>query len=253
MSQHYDVAVVGTQLSGIIAAALLAKRGRRVILIDHGEQTNAYRRNGLRLPLVPTLVPNLEDSPPAKLVHHELALGPQLRAKLEIQATSFQAVMPGHRIDVRSTPDQWLDELRLEFPDIVDQLREFFTRLLELDAEITAFLAKQPKLVPSGFFDGMKVKRVLAEMEHLDIPFEDHPIFRSIPQDHPLRDMLLGPLSFFGNLSASSPSAFHAVRLIARYYRGTVSFSDRLFDMTDIFVKAAQDAGVDVGRGAQVK
>src|SRR5262249_36986125 len=132
MSQHYDVAVVGTQLSGIIAAALFAKRGRRVVLVDHGEQTNAYRRNGFRLPLVQTLVPSLDDSPPAKMVHQELALGPQLRAKLETSTTSFQAVLPGHRIDVRPTPEAWLGELTLEFPEIVDQVRGFFTRLLEL-------------------------------------------------------------------------------------------------------------------------
>ena len=171
MSQHFDVAVVGTQLSGIIAAALIAKRGRRVVLVDHGEQTNSYRRNGFRLPLVPTLVPNLDDSPPAKIVHQELALGPQLRAKLETPATSFQAIMPGHRIDVRSSPEAWLGELKLEFPELVDQVRDFFTRLIEIDGEISAFLAQQPKLLPSGFFDGFKVKRTLAEMDHLDVPF----------------------------------------------------------------------------------
>lgn len=253
MSQHFDVAVVGTQLSGIIAAALLAKRGRRVVLVDHGEQTNAYRRQGYRLPLVPTLVPNLDDSPPVKLVHHELALGPQLRAKLETPTTSFQAVMPGHRIDVRATPEAWLGELKLEFPELVDEVREFFTQLLALDDEITAFLAKEPKLAPTGFFEGMKVKRVLSEMEHLDIPFEEHPIFQKIPKEHAIRELLLGPLSFFGNLSTNSPSALHAVRLIARYYRGTVTFSDRLFDMADIFVKAADEAGVEVRRGALVR
>lgn len=253
MSQHFDVAVVGTQLSGIIAAALLAKRGRRVVLVDHGEQTNSYRRNGFRLPLVPTLVPNLDDSPPAKLVHQELALGPQLRAKLETPSTSFQAVMPGHRIDVRSNPEAWLGELKLEFPELVDQVRDFFTKLLEIDNEISAFLARQPKLLSTGFFEGFKIRRELSEMDHLDVPFEEHPIFQSIPTDHPVRELLLGPLSFFGNLSAQSPSAFHAIRLIARYYRGTVSFTDRLFDMADIFVKAADEAGVDVRRGALVK
>ncbi len=253
MSQHFDVAVVGTQLSGIIAAALIAKRGRRVVLVDHGEQTNSYRRNGFRLPLIPTLVPNLDDSPPAKIVHQELALGPQLRAKLETPTTSFQAIMPGHRIDVRSSPEAWLGELKLEFPELVDQVRDFFTRLIQIDGEISAFLAQQPKLLPSGFFDGFKVKRTLAEMEHLDVPFEEHPIFQSIPTDHPIREVLLGPLSFFGNLSAQSPSAFHAIRLIARYYRGTVTFTDRLFDMADVFVKAAEEAGVTVRRGALVK
>ena len=37
--------------AGLIAAALLAKRGAQILLVDNGESSTAYRRNGLRLPL----------------------------------------------------------------------------------------------------------------------------------------------------------------------------------------------------------
>ena len=137
-TQHFDVAVIGGQVSGLISAALLAKRGRRVLLLDHGENTAYYRRKGLRLPLVPTLVPTLDSAPAVQKVHDELGLGPDLRMSSEPLDPAFQAIMPKHRIDVRVDRAAMLAELSLEFPDLVAPLRHFFERLFQLDDEITA-------------------------------------------------------------------------------------------------------------------
>lgn len=253
MSQHFDVAVIGTQASGLITAALLAKRGRRVLLVDHGENITTYKRRGYKMPLVPTLVPTLEDSPPIRAVHEELGLGPELRGKLGAPEASFQAVMPGCRIDVRATPDNLLEELGQEFPELVEPTREFFHKLFLLDARITEFLSRTPPLPPAGLFEKWRAKKLTGELAYLGKPFEKDELLAGIPEDHPLRDMLLGPLSFFGHLATGAPSTFHAARLIARYYRGVLSFTDRLTTVHAIFQKAAEDAGVVVRHGAVVR
>jgi len=253
MTQHFDVAVIGGQSSGLIAAALLAKRGRRVILLDHGENTTYYRRKGLRLPLVPTLVPFFESSPPVQKVHDELGLGPDLRTNSEALDPLFQAVMPKHRIDVRADREALLEELRQEFPDTVGAVGTFFDKLFALDHEISDFLEQSPPLPPAGVRDKLRARGMLARAQHLDAPFENHDLLSGIPADHPLREMLLGPLTFFGHLGGDQPSTFHAVRLIARYYRGVLGFADRLGGLQAMLMKVAEQTGVDIHHGTVVK
>jgi phytoene dehydrogenase-like protein len=253
MTQHYDVAVIGGQSSGLIAAALLAKRGRRVILLDHGENTTYYRRKGLRLPLVPTLVPFFESSPAVEKVHDELGLGPDLRTTSQALDPLFQAIMPRHRIDVRADRYALLEELRKEFPAEVDAVAAFFEKLFALDEEISDFLAESPPLPPAGLREKLRTRSLLARAQHLDAPFESHDLLSGFPPDHPLRELLLGPLTFFGHLGTDEPSTFHAVRLIARYYRGVLGFADRLGGLQATLLKVAEQAGVDIHHGAVVQ
>lgn len=253
MTQHYDIIVVGMQTSGVIAAGLLAKRGRRVLLLDHGEQTSSYRTKGLALPLVPTIVPTLEDSPPMRQVHDELALMPALRAKSSPVEVAFQALMPRQRIDIRTRRDALLDELRAEFPDVVDATAEALNRIFELDDIISGFLAANPPLPPATWVERWRIKKGLEKVAHLDKPFEADELLGGLPADHPVRELLLGPLYFFGHLTSDVPTTLHAVRLIARYYRGVVTFQDRLGGLAALLVKAAEQAGVEVKRNAVVR
>lgn len=252
MSEHFDVAILGSQTSGLIAAALLAKRRRRVVLIDHGENVTSYRHKGVHFPLVPTLVPSLEDSPAIKQVHEELGVSPELRARVSVDATVFQAIMPNHRVDVKNKTEAFLDELRFEFPDLVGPVRLFFQRLFELDKEITEVLSELPALPPRGFFERRSAKKILARYPHLDEPFEDNALLADIPRDHPVRDLLLGPLTFFGHLNSPEPSTLHAVRLVARYYRGALTFEDRLGGLRALLEDTAKSAGVSFRRNSLI-
>ncbi|MEL6543998.1 MAG: NAD(P)-binding protein, partial [Myxococcota bacterium] len=173
MSQHYDVAVIGTQTSGLIAAALLAKQERRVVVIDHGENVRFYRHHGVHMPLVPTLVPSFEDSPAIKRVHEELGIGPEIRAQVAMDEPVFQAITPGHRIDVFSKAPAFLEELGKEFPDLVEPVRRFLDRLFELDREISTVLADLAPLPPPPPLERRAGKRKRGEHSHENAPNED--------------------------------------------------------------------------------
>lgn len=253
MAQHFDVAVVGMQTSGIIAAALLAKRGRRVLLVDHGENTTTYKRNGLCLPLLPNLVPTIDQSPYVQRVHEELGMGPELRAVSKPLEPSFQAVMPKHRLDIDSKHEAILAELHHEFPTLVEPVNAFFTKLFALDDELSAFLTNAPPLPPNNWWQHLKYRRALNKVAHLNAPFESDALLAGIPDNHPLRDLLLGPLTFFGHLWGDTPSVFHAVRLISRYFRGVSVFEDGVGGLARLLLQTAERAGVVVRRGAVVQ
>lgn len=252
-AQHFDVAIIGTQTAGLIAAGLLAKRDRRVIVLDHGENVRFYRHHGIHMPLVPTLVPSFEDSPAIKRVHDELGIGPELRNHVEMHEPAFQAVMPQHRIDVMSKRSAFLEELALEFPELLEPVKQFFDRLFELDRQISEALPNLDPFPPASWFERLSLKRKLKEFAHLDRAFEDGEMLRGIPEDHPVRDLLLGPLTFFGHLEPDAPSSLHAVRLMARYFRGSLTFTDRLGGLHKMLQDAITEAGVSFQTGAMVQ
>ena len=253
MAQHFDIAVIGMQTSGVIAAALMAKRGRRVLLVDNGENSNIYRRNGLCLPLVPNLVPAIEQSAYVQRVHDELGMGPELRATVKILEPVFQAVMPKHRMNIESKREALLTELRYEFPELVQPVETFFTKLSALDDELSAFLNNAPPLPPNTWFERVRYRSAFAKVAHLNEPFETNELLAGIPEDHPVRELLLGPLTFFGHLWGETPTLFHAARLISRYFRGVSTFGDGVGGLARMLLVAAERAGVTVRRGAMVR
>ncbi|MEL7304405.1 MAG: NAD(P)-binding protein [Myxococcota bacterium] len=252
MTQHYDVAVIGTQTAGLIAAALLAKREHRVIVLDHGENIRFYRHHGIHLPLTPTLIPSFEGSPPIKQVHDELGISPELRNAVVLQEPSFQAVMPEHRIDIVGRRPAFLEELRYEFPELVEPVRRFFERLFERDEEIGQLLSDPGPFPPNGWKERIGLSRKRNAFSRFSAPFEESEMLEGIPENHPVRDLLLGPLTFFGHLNPTTPSSLHAIRLIARYFRGSLTFKDRIGGLHGLLQNAAEDSGATIKHGALV-
>lgn len=253
MAQHFDVAVVGTQISGIIAAALIAKKGRRVLLVDHGENTAYYRRKGMVLPLMPSLVPSLETSPPVQRIHEALGLGPDFRAASRVMKPAFQAVMPGHRIDIPADREDLIKELAREFPLQKELLQRFFAQLYKINDDIDVALSNNLPLPSTRWRHRLKTKRDIARLAELDAPFETHALMDGIPEGHPVRELLLGPLAFFGHLWSEAPSTMHAVRLIARYFEGSVTFKEGVNGLSKLLLGAAERAGVEIRRSAVVR
>ena len=54
-TNHYDLIVLGTDFAGLVAAALVARRGKRVLVIPHGPIDGRYRlaRRGFSLDTAP--------------------------------------------------------------------------------------------------------------------------------------------------------------------------------------------------------
>lgn len=253
MAQHYDVAVIGGQVAGVIAAALLAKRGRRVLLLDHGENATTYTRRGFLLPLAPGILPQLENSPAMHRVHDELGLAPVIRTEARLLSPSFQAILPRHRFDIASDPEALVAEIAKEFPREAPAASAFFTRLLAADDEMSAFLRDSSPLAPRTAWQWWRSRSLHARTPFLAQPFAASSWLAGLDADHPLRAALLSPLHFFGHLALETPSTLLAVRLLARYYRGVVTLADRHGGLRAFLLRAARQAGVEIRMGAVAK
>jgi flavin-dependent dehydrogenase len=77
-TNHYDLIVLGADVAGLVAAALVARRGKRVLVLPHGPVEGVYRLAGRVLPYEVAPVVHL-GTPPCERVLHELGLVQQMR------------------------------------------------------------------------------------------------------------------------------------------------------------------------------
>lgn len=114
-TNSYDLIVVGDDFAGLVAGALCARRGMRVLMLSQGGQPSGYVLGPHRLPVEPLCLAGL-GSPLVQRVLEELQIGHALKRKLVQQAVSFQFASPELRLDVSADEHNLANELRRELP-----------------------------------------------------------------------------------------------------------------------------------------
>jgi hypothetical protein len=219
----YDVCVVGSQLGGVVAGALLARRGFRVLHVAHDDPGFHYVDQGYVLPFGPAVVPSPRQMPSAEAVLTELGLATDFSRALAPSDPDLQLLLPKHRVDVSRDAAVLRTELRREWPNEAEPLEAGFGALGTLFDFAGFFLRAAPPLPPEGFGERRTVKKALkmassapgapAEPVGAARPFtgfEDHELVQSLTIAHRFLTYLDGP-----------PSPLSLVRLLGGAFRGT--------------------------------
>ncbi len=218
----YDVCVIGSQLGGVGAGALLARRGYRVLHVDHDGLGGSYEDGGYLLPYAPAILPSPRAFPGAEAVLGELGLTTDLGRQLEPCTPDLQLLMPRNRVDLPRDPAVRHAEFRREWAAEADRLEAGFGELQRLFDAATPFLKAMPPLPPKGFGDRRAVSKALRFAESApgaprDVgetaPFagmEDHPLVRGLRAAHRFMSYCEGP-----------PAPLSLVRLLGAALRGT--------------------------------
>jgi phytoene dehydrogenase-like protein len=219
----YDVCVVGSQLGGVVAGALLARRGFRVLHVAHDDPGFHYVDHGYVLPFGPAVLPSPRHLPSAEAVLSELGLATDVARALSPSEPDLQLLLPKHRVDLSREPALLRTELRREWPREAEALEAAFGELGTLFDFAGFFLRAAPPLPPDGFVERHAVRKALkvassapgAPPRRADEarPFDglaDHELVRSVLTGHRFLTYLDG---------AASPLSL--VRLLGGAFRGT--------------------------------
>ncbi len=162
-SRHvYDVIVLGGQLSGAIAGALLSKRGYRVLLVEHDGMGPGYEHEGFVMPFAPFLAPPLKAMPAFDEVLTELGLSTVVQRALKPNAPEMQLVLPRHRVDLHHDEARRMVDLRREFGEDSERFNAAYKRASSQHEQSAAFFKEQPDLPPEGFLESFKLKRLIS-------------------------------------------------------------------------------------------
>lgn len=126
----YDVAVVGAGVGGLLTAAFLAKRNKKVILLETagtlGDALGFVETQGFRFSPMPSLTFGFEQGGAAAAACAELGI----HESASLRSPSYQVALPDRRVSIFAEPGETLEELRREFPREIDGLVRF-TRDME--------------------------------------------------------------------------------------------------------------------------
>jgi phytoene dehydrogenase-like protein len=253
MAEHFDVCVIGGQPAGFLLAALLAKRKRRVILIDHGEGFDSYRQNGVTYPLLPQPLVGLRGFPPADRVLEELGAQVDLPRRYIEAKPSLQAIFARHRLDLEGTNDEIVKEARREFGDDAERMKSALDRIDASSAELEAALEAE-KVLPLPNFWGrfFQKRRLNGKSASLRTPASASGIFTDLPVEHALGETLQEAARFSTHLDADDLPRSVLSLLAQRTLSGSVRLDGSGGSYLDVLANLVTQAGGTVKRATLV-
>lgn len=227
----YDVIVFGGQLAGALSAALLARRGFKVLLVPHDGLGSPYLHQGFLLPHAPFLMP----PPKAIEALEELASEVGLTVPLHrsMSRPSLQLLRPGSWFDFRSDPKDRPAELKRGLGAQADAFEEDWQRAVAAADASDAFVKARLDLPPEGMVSRWRLGRQLPRFTGLELA-------SPLPQGSILRALL--PLA----APLATPGPLTETRALGRLLTWPSVFPGGREGLYQLFSEKARELGADV-------
>jgi hypothetical protein len=158
----YDVAVIGPDVGGAAAAALLAKRGLRVLIAPLSQPSVARESDGWLLPAAHPMIPPLRQLSASIWALDELGLAADLQRQSAGTATgAFQLLAEELRLSLPADPLRRKAELRRELGEEAPTAEAALEAVEQLGRPWDPFLSEPPPLPARGFFERRKLRKII--------------------------------------------------------------------------------------------
>ncbi|HUK57050.1 MAG TPA: FAD-dependent oxidoreductase [Nitrospiria bacterium] len=251
-SRRYDAIVIGAGLEGLLCAALLAKRGKQVLVLEEaptaGGASFRLTKAGYTFINGPTLFLGFERDGLYDRLFTEMGLSLSLlkRESVLFRKTQppLQMVLPDHRLDCFTDPGEWAEELRREFPDQAQELKAFWSEVERCEEIIRPRMHQAQRAHPATARDW--IHNVRERMRYSSMVGA----LRRQRADDFLRPHRLGPdlqrglellLLIFNGRSMEEASGLDLVHLLGLLQRDMVTISGGIPRLSELLVKVIQE------------
>ncbi len=162
-TNYFDVVVHGSELTGLMTASLLGRRGLRVLLCGHDSIPVTFQAGPYTLAREPGTLPP-PDSEPVARVLRELGHSQIIRRRAPQVQPSLQFVFPNHRVEFASSVESVVAELAREFPEDHATVEPILARLRATSTILDPLLGSDITLPPQGFWERRDVSRIQAQL-----------------------------------------------------------------------------------------
>ena len=239
-------------LAGLVAGALLSKKGYRVVVLGQGAQPLVYEHRGLPMCRRVELAYGMQ-APSIRRVFDELALGLELRNLPKPLEPAFQVALPHARIHVSADPRKVEKELQREFPGCIEDARRFFAQLQANDARVLEILELRPTLPPQGMVETYKFSRLVKRFPMLDDEWASEDPLQHFVHGHPFRAFMQAPFRFLSGLLPARPYPAAFARNVTELMKGTFGFDRGPWALRSLFTDLIAQGGDIWPRAAVVE
>ncbi|MBI5787257.1 MAG: FAD-dependent oxidoreductase [Candidatus Schekmanbacteria bacterium] len=131
--QDCDVIIIGAGIGGLTAGALLARKGKRVVILEQnslaGGKLSVFERGDYLFQTTCSLFNGFELGG----IHERIMAQLDMLLTKQNQNPVWQLILPNHRVNVYNERIALLDELKREFPQAGDKMKNLFQRADEIE------------------------------------------------------------------------------------------------------------------------
>jgi phytoene dehydrogenase-like protein len=160
----FDVTVLGANLSGLVASALLVKRGFNVLVVDLENERREVKKGGYTLRRFPSLFLGFGPKQVYADILGELGIPVLEKKRFALAEPAYQIVLPNNRIDVFQGRDELFGILRREFPDQATRMMSFYNDIDRYASAIRNFMAQDVIYPPTGIREGMRARHAAKQV-----------------------------------------------------------------------------------------
>lgn len=238
-AKHYDVVVLGGGVGALTAAALLARRSWRVLVLGQGFKKATYSFDGYALARRPFTF--LSASSPAwGRVLVELAQSQTFRRRLTPLDPMMQVLAPDIRLDLPPDTELFAREIDREFPSVRRVVDDLYAELARTNGVADAAFERDVVWPPGGFWERRETARVFGTLPYLD----GADFLAELPRDHTFRDVVSVPARFASDLADGIP-AFALARLHGAWTRGVSRLNEGEDELVDFLLERVRAHGGD--------
>lgn len=230
----YDAIVFGSQLGGVLAAGVLAKRGLQVLLIEHDGLGSPYTHGDFTFTHAPFLTGTLEKIAPLEALFVELGVSTQV--KRLSHATGLQLLRPRQRFELHAELGARSKELSRALRDAdAEVLLETMDAASKTGATSEPLFHSHPDLPADGWFARWKLGRHLARFPGVDA---DTSLDAKTPE--------LALLRSLERFAATADGPLARARSLARLFPTPHTFPGGQEGLHALLSDRARELGVDV-------
>ncbi len=241
----YDVIVLGGRLGAWASAALLARRGFRVLLIGQDDLGPTYEVEGESLPRAPFRFLGVH-TPIARRLFTELALTQAMRRHTVASDARVQVVTPGHRLDVAGAGDSLGREIEREFPEIRGPIETVFERIRGRNEALDRATEADLVWPPETFFERRAHARAVAPLNAKGPSSGADDPLRDLPDAHPFRLTLHAPTRFSDGMDPDHGSPLRLSRHVSQWLEGGTVVEGGLGTILGMLETSVRSHGGDV-------
>lgn len=189
---YYDVVLLGRAFENLVCAALLARRGFRVLVLGQDQSGRSYNIDAQRLPAAPQAFVDLQ-SPVWRRIASELALGQHLRRLSHAVDPVLQVILAEQRFCLWQDAARFDTEMQRVFSELWRPAQHLRQRLERLHPGLDDLLGSDITWPPESLLERRRLRRAAS-----DLPFDDQgfgvDVLGEFSEGHPFCQALTAPL-----------------------------------------------------------